>query len=289
MGELQKLRAELSAIDERLMVEFLRRMELIHEVAASKAHTQGAVFVREQEVRVLEKTRAQVPQVMEDYAVTLMGTLMRLSRERQYELLLEQDVNWALGKALAEAESELPAVNTVAIWGSLDGALAQGAKSIYQGASLVLAENSFEACLLVEEGKVDVAVLSWEEAVLSLLEKHALFIQACSDTGFMALGARLVVPRGPSRVSLLIHLPNRVALAAWVFGVLGDLGLQVRVTRPLGDAFYLEFLAEDSSKVRRALYQIEQETEKIRLLGWFPSDLEASALLTQGVVPGRHL
>jgi chorismate mutase len=89
VGELEKLRQDLSVIDKKLLDLFAERMRTIDEVAAYKGQTGGSVFVPKQEERVLGQLQERIPLDLTLYARAFMRTVMRLSRERQYELLLD--------------------------------------------------------------------------------------------------------------------------------------------------------------------------------------------------------
>ncbi|MCK9525270.1 MAG: chorismate mutase [Limnochordia bacterium] len=89
MGELEKLRQELAAIDQELLDQFAKRMRTIEKVAAYKGQTGASIFVPEQEERVLGQLPDQIPPDLTIYARAFLRTLMRLSRERQYQLLLD--------------------------------------------------------------------------------------------------------------------------------------------------------------------------------------------------------
>lgn len=91
MDELERLRTELARTDQELLQLFLRRMQIVADVAEYKMKTQSAVFVPEQETKVIRDVQAKTPPELGPYATVLAGTLMRLSRERQYELLLAMD------------------------------------------------------------------------------------------------------------------------------------------------------------------------------------------------------
>lgn len=91
MDELERLRTELARTDQELLQLFLRRMQIVAEVAEYKMKTQSAVFVPEQETKVTRDVQTKTPPELGPYATILAGTLMRLSRERQYELLLAMD------------------------------------------------------------------------------------------------------------------------------------------------------------------------------------------------------
>jgi len=319
-GELEQLRNEIGAINCKMLAQFARRMAVVDKVAEYKANTQSAVavFVPEQENKQIENARMQIenagacmPQGMGKYADALLRTLMRLSRERQYELVMQRDNNWALGKALSQAARTAtmlapPDVRTVAFPGTMQSHSGQAASLLYPDATLIPVRSFEGAACQVVDGNVDAAVLPLEnstagtvEEVYALLEKHQLFIQAscdiqirhalmaipgqasnteCNQTRFIAVGRTLTLPFDAERVSLLIQAPNVAGTLASILNIFSDLGIDLAKVqsrpipkRPWDYSFYIDFMASpDDSAAHRALYQIDKETTKMRLLGWYP-------------------
>ncbi len=274
--ELEHLRQGLASIDHKIVECFLKRMELVNQVAEYKVDTKGRVHVPEQEERVIAKIRAQVPLELESSANVLWRTLMRISRERQYERLIEQDLNWQLGKDLKAASDDLIQAREVAIPRNFAHCCTQKIRDVYPNSSLMEVASSRDACLQVVGGLADVAILPTGQEMFSLLEKHALFIQAClgftnSGERVMAVGPKLTLARAATQVSILIHTGDDLECLHRVLGTLSDLGLSIFRLEPVGDAgYYLEFQTElRSTETIRALYQIEHETPKMHFFGWY--------------------
>lgn len=273
MGRLEDIRRELAAIDQALVENFLRRMHIVDQVADYKESTKGKVHLPEQERRVIERGQSQLPPELQSYGRVFLETLIRLSRERQYERLIEKDDTWQLGKALREADSQQGQVGKVVISGELTEASACAARGLYPGAALAQAGSLDDACRQVVNGLADRAVLPLQEEVCFLLEKHALFIQSCSKTSggpVVAVGRELILPIGQGVVSLLIHTARGKEFPL-VLQVLNDLNLPVVQIQFLpGFCYCLDFLASpDSPVILRALYQVAQETVGLCLLGWY--------------------
>lgn len=282
MAELDNLRDELSKIDQELLQLFLRRMEIVAGVAEHKVKTQGPVYVPEQEVRVIRKTRAETPPELGLYATMLVRTLMRLSRERQYELLLAMDLKKAEDYTLCpDFSMTLGQIKTLAIVEGIQPAVTQMALDLYPGASIVPVKDARIACCQVAEGLMDLAVLPLKVEVLLLLEKHALLIQAClSLTGerYMVVGPNLVRHLAGGQMSLLVHgrkkAPGETLCEdslPLVVNILSDLGLPIIHIQSLdSETLYLEFLVNSAlDEAWRALYQIEQEAGGMYLLGYY--------------------
>ena len=279
MDDLEQLRQELAAIDKELLDQFQRRMQIIDRVAAHKGQTRGAVYVPEQEIRILERIQEDVPENLASYARIFQDTLMRLSRERQYEVLLASGVASGGG-----SQGDTASVEKLVISGHLGDELLRAAKALYPDAQLMEAGDVDSACLEVARGLVDLAILPHGEESLLSIEKHALFIQACFSVGinsrrYAVVGDKLLFPSNPGTIGLLIRHHSGGAATApgllLVLTILHDLGLPVVSLQSLyTGALHLEFVADPvDGRATRALHQIEQEAPGVYLLGWYDSSL----------------
>lgn len=251
MGELEKLRQELTRIDQALLRLFFDRMNIVDRVADIKMRTKEPVFVPEQEARVLANVETQTPPELAPYATALARTLMRLSRERQYEHRVHDDLSWDLGKVIVGAKKVLP----------------------HGDFTVVPADAVESACSQMASGVIDTALLPFTPESLHIIKKHTLFIQACLEVPEgrqIVVGSQLIVEEEARYLSLLIKDETTNALSL-VINVLSDLGLAVNAFQSLGDeGFHLEFAASPADqRPLRALYQIEREVSEMRLLGWY--------------------
>ena len=205
--ELLRLREEISALDSALLANWEERMALIQKVAAHKKEHGGQVLAPAREEELIRQAEKAVTPHLSSYAAQLQNTLLRLSRELQYDLLLDGDLSWPLGKLLRQAASAAksteadgteagsqgnsmntgsapPTVRTVAFPGTLESYSAQAAALFYPEATLIPVGTFPAACRQLLDGNVDRAVLPLEnstagtvEASYNLLEKHGLYIE----------------------------------------------------------------------------------------------------------------
>lgn len=186
---LAKLREEISAIDAQLLGQFSKRMWLIDQVTTHKSlGKENSVHVPQREAKMVEEAPLSATPGLEGPSQILMNTLLRLSRERQYQLLLAKSNGWSLGKTLDQAEKERTEIRTVAFPGTTQSYSGQGATKIYPHAVPVPVGSLAAACSQVVAGNVDAAVIPLEnstagtvEEAYSLLEKQQLFIIACTE------------------------------------------------------------------------------------------------------------
>lgn len=278
MCELEKLRQELAEVDRELMEQFFRRMRIAERVAEYKEKTKGRVYVPRQEAGVLARTLHQAPKELACSAKALARTLMRLSRERQYELLLP-DSSWRLGSLLENAQTEAGPLETLAVSADLRDDFLQSLQSLYPDVSLIETDKPGDACRRLGEGLLDGAVLPLSEELIFLLERHALFVQAClpSCSGrYLIVGSGLVWPEAVQGWTLLLRIKGEVSgeLLALAVHILSDLELSIVRMNSLSDgSLFLEISAPSKSRMRRVLYQIQQEAGEVHLVGSCPSCL----------------
>lgn len=183
MSELDGLRGRITDIDDRILALFEERMRAIDEVAERKARSRSPVLDEHREKQVVARGRAQVPAAIGDSAESLLRTLMRLSRERQYEDTLPLDFLWELGRRIQAAPAAPPRLARVVVQGSQGAYAAQAAAALYPGAEILHAATWDAACLLTVSGDADLAVLPLENTtagtvneVYDLLLKHGLSV-----------------------------------------------------------------------------------------------------------------
>ena len=183
MDALDELRDRISGLDERILRLFEERMEAAASVAETKALSRAPVFDGDRERKVVERGRGLLPEALGASAESLLRTLMRLSRERQYETLLPIDFLWDLGRRIQDAPPAPPAAARVVVQGSRGAYTAQAAAALYADAEIVHAATWDAACLQVVSADADLAVLPLENTtagtvndVYDLLLKHGLHI-----------------------------------------------------------------------------------------------------------------
>jgi len=183
MAGLDELRDRITDLDRRILALFAERMAAADAVAETKALSRSPVFDADRERRVVEQGRARVPDGLGASAESLLRTLMRLSRERQYETLLPIDFLWDLGRRIQAAPSAPPAASRVVVQGSRGAYAAQAGAALYPDAEIVHAATWDAACLQVVSADADLAVLPLENTtagtvndVYDLLLKHGLHV-----------------------------------------------------------------------------------------------------------------
>lgn len=268
MKELGELRSSLTEIDNQLLELFARRMALVDQAAAYKIETGSPVRVPVREGVVMARARSAMPAGLEQYGASLFRTMLRLSRERQYERVVEGDDTWQLGQELNEARQRKNVWEVLAV---VRGEAEKICQKILPKARLVPAEDAASACGRVQSGAADAAVLPHCQA-LRLAAGQNLFIQAClaADSPFAVVGRELTITPGASQVSLGFEPGLETEALSLLVDVFADLDLRLTELHN-GDTCFVEFTAAPGQPTAlRALYQLEQEISRLRLLGWYP-------------------
>lgn len=182
-SRLGELRAQISEVDIELMKIFNRRMDLAESIALSKMHTRTAVYDARREAEVSDLAKQHAGDEMATRVDALMKTMMRISREKQYDILMRGDTNWALGKQLAAAGKSLDFIARCAYGGTAGSYSEQAAQKLFPNTEKLPAYSFAEACDMVLSGDCDVAVLPVENTtagsvdnVYELLQKKSLYI-----------------------------------------------------------------------------------------------------------------
>ena len=182
-ASLTELRTQISEVDAELMKIFNRRMDLAEAIAHTKIHSKTAVYDARREAEVSGQARHRAGDDMATRVDSLMKTMMRISREKQYDILLPGDKNWKIGQALMSARTSLNFVRTAAFGGTRGSYSELAVQKLFPDAVKLETHTFSQACELVLSGKADAAVLPLENTtagtvdnVYELLQKKDLHI-----------------------------------------------------------------------------------------------------------------
>ena len=186
-GGLAALRAGIDRCDEELVALLRRRMEISSRVAASKAGTGKPVRDPEREAAVVARVRSLAGADLAAAAESLVTTLMRTSRERQYDILLGKDAE-ALRTATGlpeRADGSLAGVRRAAFAGDAGSWSAAAARKLFPDAEPLPSPSFAAACDLVSDGRADAAVLPLAnttggpvDTVYHLLERNLRIVRS---------------------------------------------------------------------------------------------------------------
>lgn len=182
MSKLKNYRDEIDDIDKELVKLFTKRLVLVKEVAKTKETLNNAVLNNEREEEVIEKTSKTAGELGKQIA-TIMKTVMRISREKQYEIICDNNLDWELRKLIETSKNQNIEAKNIVYCG-MSGSYSEMAANIMYPNSIPVGQKSFEdACIMVQNGQADIAVVPLENStagtvneVYDLLPKYELYI-----------------------------------------------------------------------------------------------------------------
>ena len=224
---LSGLRKQISQVDVELMNVFNRRMDLAEEIAYTKIHSKTSVYDARREAEVSDLARQRAGDDMATRVDSLMKTMMRISREKQYDILMPGDRNWKIGLALEASGTSLDFIRAAAFGGTRGSYSEQAAQKLFPNASKIEMHTFSQACELVLSGEADVAVLPLENTtagtvdnVYELLQKKSLHIVRATS---ISVAHTLAVIPGTklSDIRTVISHPQAISQCSEIIGRYG--------------------------------------------------------------------
>lgn len=157
---LQQCRRDINDIDAQLIDLFAKRLRVSERVAKAKGESGGAIYDAARENVVISNARGKVSTQDGDAVESFMRTIMRVSRERQYDMLSSQRQNQNATAILPSvANGTLDNVKRVAYGGKVGSYSEKAARTFFPNAELEPAWSFADACKALTEQKVDAVVL----------------------------------------------------------------------------------------------------------------------------------
>ena len=157
---LQQCRRDINDIDAQLIDLFAKRLRVSERVARAKGESGGAIYDAARENVVISNARGKVSTQDGDAVESFMRTIMRVSRERQYDMLSLQRQNQNATAILPSvADGSLENVKCVAYGGKVGSYSEKAARTFFPEAELKPAWSFADACKALTEREVDAVVL----------------------------------------------------------------------------------------------------------------------------------
>ncbi|MBO7166338.1 MAG: chorismate mutase [Kiritimatiellae bacterium] len=178
--KLDEIRKEINNIDKDLLRLFVRRLEIVQDVAESKKARGLPVFDPVREREILSRVAGEVGPDLENEVSLFFSTMFSISRSRQREALSpEVSLRKEIEAALEKAPENFPSRAPIACQG-VEGAYSQQAASILFKFPTILYFNSFEDVFsAVEKGLCKYGILPIENSaagsvtsVYDIMAKH---------------------------------------------------------------------------------------------------------------------
>ncbi len=185
--DLGRIRGEIDRCDADLVALLRRRLDLSARVADSKAGTGKAIYDAAREAAVVAHARELATPAYAAAAASMISTMMRISRERQYDVFMERGAEAfrAAAGLPAHADGTLAAVRRASFAGDAGSWSAAAAKALFPDAELLPARSFAEACDHVATGRTPVAVLPLAnttggpvDTVYRLLERNLRIVRS---------------------------------------------------------------------------------------------------------------
>ncbi len=182
-NDIITLRNKINELDRKSLEIIKERLEVSNMVGLSKLKTKSPVTDFAREKIVISEAQKQFDPSMNHRIESIMSTIMRISRERQYEILYENETNWQIGQKLKSALKEIESPSKIACQGTKGSYSHLVASRIYPDAILFPTQTFHEAFSSVCDGLCDMAMVPLENTtagtvndVVDLLTENDLSI-----------------------------------------------------------------------------------------------------------------
>lgn len=311
MKELSEIRKEINEIDDQLVKLFVRRLDVVKQVAEAKRASGSPVNDPAREREILSTVADKVGPEYENGALLFFMTLFNISKARQRETLgagsqLEKEIN----EAREKTATKFPTRSLVACQG-LEGAYSQQAACRLFTVPTILYFNSFEDVFsAVEKGLCPYGVLPIENssagsvsAVYDLMVKHDFKIVRSTRLrirhvllarhGTKLEDIRTVAshPQALAQCSDFIekhsawktHAMSNTAVAAQTLAKSGAPDMAVIASRETADLYGLDIIAEHISNVEMNYTRFICISKNLEI---YPDAKKMSIMLTLQHRPG---
>jgi chorismate mutase/prephenate dehydratase len=144
MKDISEVRKEIDSIDDKLVDLFLRRLEIMKDVAESKRSRGVSVTDPAREREILARVSSEVGSEFENGARLFFSTLFAISKARQREIINGvSPLSASIERAMNECSSSFPTRAVVACAGT-EGSYAQQAASLMFKIPSIVFFNDFE-------------------------------------------------------------------------------------------------------------------------------------------------
>ncbi len=216
-NKLDRLRDEIRRLDKEGTSYLKERIRLANEIGLYKRENSLPVYDSNREQLVTGAIVNDFDTSMRDRVSSIMSSIMRVSREVQYDLMISEDTGWEPGTLIAEADDSLPAELRICCQGTT-GSYSHLAAAYGFPGCVCLPALTFEECMLrLSEGSCDIALLPLENTtagtvndVYDLMTKYDFYIARAIT---VPIHHKLVVLPGTDVYRLRTVLSHPQALA----------------------------------------------------------------------------
>ncbi|MHB1454494.1 MAG: bifunctional chorismate mutase/prephenate dehydratase [Saccharofermentanales bacterium] len=215
--ELDAIRSNINRLDAEIMESLKTRYAYSALVGEYKKANHLPVYDPGREQIVIAESASHFGPSMKDKIVSVVSSIMRVSRENQYDIIMDSDHGWEPGAMIDNAPEEIPADGRICCQGTSGSYSHLTAAAIYPAATIIPA-LTFEECLTkLSNDECDMTLLPLENTtagtvndVYDLLSESGFYIaQAIS----VPIRHRLVIlPGGDvSRLTTVLSHPQALS------------------------------------------------------------------------------
>ena len=182
--ELKEIRNEIDKIDDGILDLYLKRMELVKEVAKNKTQTGKAVNDNSREDSIVYRLSKNTPEELKFYLKEVYSTIFAVSKSYQSTLISKTSKSVEkIEKVLKKGSSKFPVSATVACQGVEGANSGVAAKRIFPICDISYFKNFEGVFTAVDKGFCEFGVLPIENStagsvleVYDLMNKYSFFI-----------------------------------------------------------------------------------------------------------------
>ncbi|MFA7205462.1 MAG: prephenate dehydratase domain-containing protein [Saccharofermentanales bacterium] len=214
---IEKLREEISDLDDKGAAYLSNRIGIAAQIGTHKKVNHLPVYDSNREQVVIGRMTRKFDPDLRERVASVMSCIMRVSREVQYDSVMDEDSNWEPGQTIGRAEDSLPVEPRICCQGTTGSYSHLAAASGFPDAACMPA-LTFEECMLrLSDGDCDIALLPLENTtagtvndVYDLLTRYPFYI---SKAITVPIHHKLVVLPGSNVHGLRTVLSHPQALA----------------------------------------------------------------------------
>lgn len=181
--DIDLLRKRINELDKIGMNYFKERFEAAEFIAKAKINSDLPVYDPARESYIIDEFQKNFPSSMKHKIESIMTTVMRVSRENQYEILLENDNDWAIKNMINNADNNIFAPERIACQGTSGSYSHLASTDVFPDSYCVPVQTFEDSITLLLKGECELALLPLENTtagtvndVYDLITKNSIYI-----------------------------------------------------------------------------------------------------------------
>lgn len=278
--DLSEVRTNIDRVDGEIRRLFMERMLLADQVACIKAETEDVIYKPDREEAIIKKqTEGVKPKLVREYTA-LIKRIMEVSRKYQYGRTME------LRECFPFLYHKQP--KTIRSLSMVKQELYLCER--YSKDSVITVDSYEEVGECIRRGDADAGMgiiesvgVGVSDELHNLLLDGEFYITDCEIREEKGIRQKIVIftdvlealPEH-NRIKIVFECPNRSGSLGSILSMIADYGVNLTEihSRPFKDgaAWNYRFFAElnanmDTEEIRAMLFQLSQETQRLRILG----------------------